>query len=243
MKIFYLYAIILGLLLSCQNKQKEIKQEPESFIAEKHFIRSVKNNVLISRSHPKIEIEVAHEFIYIGEFEFEITANSEEYSQDMQGTVVAAGDRYVFASIDKNNSVNKLFIVQLEGFLPSNDLIFNYNMTNAELIGNNKYRHNTWFYDSAKSAQENPKGEGAKTRAFLTKKGYMLQDDYMMSRFVGLASDDRKYEIIIFYQEMLNKTTGLSLKDYENSISKEEAKSIRDSFVERSRNSFKIIKG
>jgi len=239
----YLYATILCLLLSCQTKKKEVKNESQKFSSENPVKRSVIDNVLISEELPKIEIKVNEEFNYIGKFDFEITANSEEYSEEMRGKPVAAGDRFVFASSDENNSIEKLFIVQLEGFLPSNDLVYNYNMSQAELIGKNKYRHNTWFYDSAKAAQENPKNEGAKTRAFLTEKGFKLQDQYMMSRFVGLASEDRKYEIIIYYHEMLNQTTGYTLDEYENSISKDEAKSIRDSFIERSRESFTIIKG
>ena len=63
----------------------------------------------------------------------------------------------------------------------------------------------------------------------------------MMSRFVGLPSEDRKHEIIIYYLEMLKKTTGYSLEEYENEISKEEAASIEKSLVERSRESFSIL--
>ncbi len=65
----------------------------------------------------------------------------------------------------------------------------------------------------------------------------------MMSRFVGLASKDRKNEIIIFYHEMLKTTIGYSLDEYENSLSDEEDNSIRNLFIERSRKSFNIING
>lgn len=232
---------VLVLLLNCQTQRKETKDHLQK--AEKAPLRLVEGNVLISNDLPKIEIEIDDEFNYIGKFDFEIIASSDEYSEDMQGKAVAAGERYVFAAMAENRSINKLFIVQFEGFLPENDLIYNYDFSKAGSIGGNRYRQNTWFYDSKKLAQENPTSEGAKTRTFLQEKGFLLEDQFMMSRFVGLASEDRKNEIIIFYHEMLHKTTGNSLEEYEDSISDEEAKSIKSSFIERSRKSFNITKG
>ncbi|MDY8137931.1 hypothetical protein [Aquimarina sp. 2201CG5-10] len=243
MKNLYIILIVFTLLSSCQTKKKEANDNVEKPTSQKTSKRSVEANLLISHELPKIEIAVDEEFNFIGKFDFEIIASSDEYSKEMQGKPVAAGERYVFASIDENRSIDKLFIVQFEGFLNENNLIYNYDFSNADFIGNNKYRHNTWFYDSKKAALENPTGEGAKTRAFLEKKGYILEDEFMMSRFVGLASKDRKNEIIIFYHEMLNKTTGHTLEKFQNSISDEETRSIRNSFIKRSQNSFKITKG
>ncbi len=241
-KLFILLTIST-LLLSCQTKKKEVKDNTQNVSTEKSIVRFVKGNTIISKKLPKIEIKVDEEFSFVGKFDFEIIASSDEYSEDMQGKPVAVGERYVFASTDENQSVNKLFIVQFEGFLPENDLIYNYNFDKSNFIGENKYRHNTWFYDSKKLAQGNPNNEGAKTRTFLEEKGFQLEDQFMMSRFVGLASENRKNEIIIFYHEMLKKTTGYSLEEYEKSINDEEVKAIRDSFIERSRRSFSITKG
>ena len=231
------------LLWSCQAQEQSTNQLPENVSTEKTISRIVKDNRLVSDSLPAIIIEVAEEFQYIGEFPFDIIAASEEYPKELQGKPVAAGDRYVFAALDDQQVVEKLFIVQLEGFLPENDYIFNYNFDRAETIGANKYRHNTWFYDSKKLAEENPHNEGAKTRKFLMDKGLILEDQYMMSRFVGLASEDRKNEIIIFYIEMLQPTTGYTLEEYEQSLKEEQRKAIRSSFVERSRQSFRIVEG
>lgn len=243
MNKLFISITVLIVLLSCQTKKKEVKDEVQNLSSEKLPKRSVDGNVLTSNKLPEIEITVNEEFSFIGQFDFEIIASSDEYPEHLQGKPVAAGERYIFATMDENRSINKLFIVQFEGFLPANEFIYNYNFSSADSIGGNKYRHNTWFYDSKKLAQENPNGEGAKTRTFLEGKGFILEDEFMMSRFVGLASDDRKNEIIIFYHEMLNKTTGESLDEYENSSSIAKAKSIRNSFIQRSRQSFNITKG
>ena len=238
--------IVLGIsifIISCGDKKRQSEEIEQDVAGDTLVYRYVKKNTLISKKLPEIEIKLADDFKYVGTFAFEIIANSEEYPKDMLGKPIAEGDRYVFASVEKDQHVEKLFVVQLEGFLAENDLIFNYNFDSAEYIGENKYRHNTWFYDSQKLAKENPGNEGAKTRAFLKEKGFELEDAYMMSRFVGLASEDRKNEIILFYIEMLKKETGYSLEAYKNSVSKTAKDSIENAFVTRSRNSFRIIKG
>ena len=239
--LIFLFASIL--FLSCGHKTNQSPDQAENESDKITHTRSVNGNTLVSNQLPKIEIEVAEEFSFIGKFDFEIIAESKEYPEEIRNKPVAAGERFVFVSADSNRAVNKLFIVQFEGFLPTNDFIYNYNFDEAEYLGQNKYRHNTWFYDSKKLAEENPNNEGAKTRAFLMEKGYQIEDQFMMSRFVGLASDDRKHEIIIYYLEMLQKSTGYTLEEYEKSISKEAADAIRSSLIERSRNSFKITKG
>ncbi len=241
-RLIFIFAFSF-LVFSCKNEKKKSTVSSTETSIEEITTRYVDDNTLISKELPEIAIAVDTTFSFVGWFDFEIIANSDEYSSALRGKPVAAGERWVFAAADENKSINKLFIVQFEGFLPENDLIYNYNFNNAELIGENKYRHNTWFYDSKKLAAENPKNEGAKTRRFLENNGFQLEDHYMMSRYVGLASEDRKNEIIIFYLEMLKKTTGYTLDEYENTISPEQAKSIRTAFVKRSEESFEVIKG
>lgn len=227
---------VFALLVSCQFFSKKV-------VKENSASRSVSDNLISSHRLPEIEIKVDNEFKFIGNFEFEIIASSDEYPAEMIGKAVAAGERFVFAAVNKKNEIEKLFVVQFEGFLPANDFIYNYNFDTAEFIGTNKYRHNTWFYNAKESAAENPQSEGAKTQNFLEEKGLKLADELMMSRFVGLASEDRKNEIIIFYFEMLNKATGYSLDEWENSVSREERVKIDSTFVVRSKKSFKIVKG
>ncbi|MGI9551460.1 MAG: hypothetical protein ACR2MT_09690 [Aurantibacter sp.] len=238
---------IFVLLISCQfSNTKKSQEEPKLITVENQensASRSVSDNLLRSKGLPEIQLKVADEFKFIGNFEFEIIASSNEYPAEMIGKAVAAGERFVFAAVNSEHEIEKLFVVQFEGFLATNNFIYNYNFDKAEIIGANKYRHNTWFYNAKESAKENPEGEGAKTQGFLEEKGLKLADELMMSRFVGLASGDRKNEIIIYYFEVLNKTTGFSLDEWENSLSREAKVKIDSAFVARSKKSFKIIEG
>ena len=229
------------LFISCNQSNSPAKQSSSSNIPIPE--RKVVNNVIISPVLPEIEIKVDPEFEYVGKFDFEIIASSNEYEDDIKGKAIAGGERVVFVNADASKAVKKLFIVQFEGFLPEFDYTYNYNFDNAEYIGKIKYRPNTWFYNSKELAIQNPNNEGAKTRNFLQDKGYSLEDEYMMSRFVGLASEDRVHEIIIYYIEMLGSTTGYSLDVYENEVAQEEKEKIRLDLVDRSKKSFSIIKG
>ena len=201
--------------------------------------RTVDDQLLISPATPSFNIRVAEDLSYVGSFDFEIIADSEEYPLDVQGQPVAAGERFVFAAADDGQTISKLFIVQYEGFLPENEFTYNYDFSDAGMIGGYKFRHNVWLYDARQSALERPLGEGAKTLAFLEEKGLSVEPDFMMSRFVGLASEDRKNEIIIFYQEMLKGSTGYTSADLDT-IPEHELAEIKQALEERARASFAI---
>ena len=240
LQLFLLSTLLI--IASCGNKKHKVQEKSSADTTEKHPERYVRDNLLISKELPEITIQVADEFEYLGSFYFELKANSENTPAELKGKVHATGNRYVFAKSDESKKVQKLFIVQCEGFLPHIDNSYKYNFSNSEVLGNNQYRHNTWFYDSAQLAKEHPEDEGALTRAFLEDKGYTLEDHLMMSRWVGLASDDRRNEIIIYYLEMLKNTTGYTLDDYEQ-LETKEANEIRNALITRSRKSFTIVKG
>lgn len=218
---------------------QEAVSEPSAPATARAPERSVEDQLLISPATPSFDIRVADELSYVGRFDFEIIASSDEYPVELQGQPVASGERFVFVSADSDNAVEKLFIVQYEGFLPDNDFIYRYDFSNAGSIGGHKFRHNIWIYDARQNALDNPLGEGAKTLAFLAEKGLSVEPHFMMSRFVGLASEDRKHEIIVFYQEMLKATTGQTLETLARLLEPEVAQ-IEDALEQRARASFAI---
>ncbi len=205
--------------------------------------RTVVGNTLDSPSLPDVAVRVDTSFVFAGSFDIEILANSDEWPDSLVGSPIAAGERFVFVDVGGDGEVKRLFIVQFEGFLDNNDQTYNYSFANADTIGENVYRHNTWFYNSREQATRNPAGEGAKTRRFLADREYAVEDEFMMSRFVGLASEDRRNEIIIYYIEMLRSSTTFTLAEWEST----ETDGLRDDivgrFVDRSRESFDIVRG
>lgn len=240
-KIIGIIYLILIFQVACQTINKEKNNLKKIDNQEEISKRHVKKDILISNHLPEVKIKVNKEFKYLGRFDFEIIASSDEWPKEFIGKSIAAGERFVFAKTSSDKKIEKLFIVQFEGFLADNDFTYNYNFAKADSIGNNRYRHNTWFYDSKQMAEQNPQNENAKTREFLQGKGFYSEDEVMMSRFLGLASEDRRNEIIIFYFEMLKTTTGYSLAEWEDSVSKDKATLIEKDFIERPRQSFTIL--
>lgn len=243
MRPIILLAFATVTLAGCETRNRDsvaplrVDGEPRS------SVRTVDGNVLDSPAIPNVAIRVDSSFVFAGSFDIEILANADEWSDSLVGKPIAAGERFLFVDAGPDKSVSRLLIVQFEGFLDNNDQTYNYSFADAEVIGENRYRHNTWFYDSREQAAQNPSGEGARTRAFLAGNGYELEDEHMMSRFVALASADRRNEMIIYYIEMLRCSTGLTLAEWEALESGGGGEDILRRFVDRSRSAFDIVRG
>lgn len=186
-----LYLLLLGslFLMSC-TAEKPI-DSPENVWVDGQIIHSKKL--------PPINIGVANEFKYIGKFAFEIDS-------------LATGERFVFADADQKN-VRRLIIFQFEQFLPTTDEIYRYSFDNALVLGNHKFKQNTFAYSNAAALRNSPNREGALTATFLTGKGFSVEDEFMLSRYVTLGNADRKSELIIFYIENAS-TSGHSISEF-----------------------------
>ncbi|NNE99399.1 MAG: hypothetical protein HKN25_10310 [Pyrinomonadaceae bacterium] len=188
--------------------------------------RFVKDNTIVSDSLPRIKVRVSEEFKYAGRFDFKIRD-------------VAAGERLVFINADKKK-VKRMFIAQFEGFLPHIDDYFRYSFKNALVFGKFKFRQNPYAYSNSEARQANPKGEGVLTEDFLKTKGYLLEDELMMSRFITVAGADKKHELILFYLENVS-SSGHSLSEfYKNNKSTPIWQKISAELKTRSLKSFEI---
>jgi|GEM_PF-947411 len=190
--------------------------------------RSVLNNVLVSSSLPEIRVAVAPEFTYVGRFDF--------FIRD-----VAYGERFVFVDAD-DKKVQRLFIFQFEGFLPTNTMTYNYNFSQAEEMGGFRFRQNTWAYSNNDALINSPEGEGSLTAKFLRSKGYELEDELMMSRFLMVPDEERRNELILFYLENAS-TTGRSIASFYDNQDNRTAhwREISKELTARSRESFSIV--
>ena len=161
--------------------------------------RFVKGRVLVSTKLPDIRVKLSKAFRYIGKLDFTIPD-------------VAKGERYIFAET-QGRKIKRLFIAQFEAILPESTVTYNYSFKDALTLGSHKFRQNTFAYSNRESKQENPQGEGALTADFLTKKGYVLEDELMMSRFVTVPDAERKHELILFYVENVSES-GRRLQEF-----------------------------
>ena len=156
------------------------------------------DGVLVSLEDPSLAIYVADEFEFVGRHPFTIRD-------------VAAGERFVFVQAD-DQRIQRLFMVQFEGFLPGVDDFYRYDLDGNPVVANYPFRSNGYAFDIVESITNNPKSESAATYPFLESKGYSVPDELMMWRSLTVTNIARSKEMIIFYLEDV-KSAGLTLAD------------------------------
>ncbi|NND70279.1 MAG: hypothetical protein HKN43_01740 [Rhodothermales bacterium] len=213
----YLFLFVAVFLLSACGSER----------SEERISRSVINNTVVSTALPEITFDVDPAFRFLGKFDFKIRD-------------VAVGQRFIFAD-EADGLVARLFIVQFENFLPSNEETYNYNFESAEDIGGHLFRQNTWAYSNADAERNNPTGEGALTAQFIRDAGLVLEDELIMSRFLTVPDKERRHEMILFYLEPAS-TTGYTIDSFydENDNMTSHWLTLSKSLTRRSRTAFDI---
>ncbi len=159
--------------------------------------RFVERSELVSTELPKIRVRVAAPFQYVGTFHFTIRN-------------AAQGDRYVFVDAP-GRRVERMFIAQFEEYLPHSKGTYRYSFENAQLLGGQRFKPNTFAFSTRADAKQNPQNEGVLTTKFLEQKGYTVDDELMAARFVTVPDKERRHELILFYVENV-KSAGHTLR-------------------------------
>ena len=209
--------LILFIISSCQNNSPG-KEEHDRFVI---------GQILTSGKLPTIKIAIDDSFVYQGKIDFKIRD-------------IAKGERYIFID-SENHNVKRMFIAQFEGFLPSSDEFYRYSFVNATKMGNHKFRQNTYAFSNSESMIVNPEGEATLTFKFLKDKGFKVEDELMMSRFVTVAGEDKKHELILFYVENVSESGHRLEKFYKDDNETQIWRDISKYLTKRSLQNFKII--
>ena len=125
--------------------------------------------------------------------------------------------------------------------MPANDEFYRYSFKNATKLGNHKFRQNTYAYSNSEAIAANPEGEAALTYNFLTNQGFKVEDELMMSRFVTVAGEDRKHELILFYFENVSESGHKLMKFYQGDHVTQVWQDISKHLTERSLKNFEIL--
>src|SRR6185295_4084600 len=149
--------------------------------------RFVRGRVLRSDRFPNIQVRLRKAFHFIGHFSFTVPQ-------------MAKGERYIFADT-QGRKVKRLFIAQFETILSDSSETYNYSFKDALILGGHKFRPNTFTFSRRASVKTDPPDEGVLTTEFLTRKGYILEDEVMVARVVNVPDVERKHEMILFYME------------------------------------------
>ncbi|HMH88832.1 MAG TPA: hypothetical protein VK523_09315 [Steroidobacteraceae bacterium] len=177
--MFVLSALLLSLTCSAVGAQV---RPPDM------AVRQVEGNVLISPDQPKIQLQVDKAFTPVLGF-------------PIRGDTWV--ERYIFVDSAPDKTVRRLVIVQFEHAQVGSSFRFVYPARPPMQWGSAVYRHGTFMANDAPEIAEHPDLEVARTKAYLTSKGYKLKRWWRVARLARAADPEGKTEIIIFYQEAL----------------------------------------
>ena len=151
--------------------------------------RSVKGRALSSTELPAVRLEFGRDFKYIGGQSFNL------YD-------LARAEQHFFVDADKDGRIKRLYWVQFEGYLPSNNRSYTYQGPKTVNISGLDF-----FADSDARNTRNtgrPDSDSAMGRRFLESKGYRIDsDEAAWQRFLHFIGKDKRNELMIIYLEDL----------------------------------------
>jgi hypothetical protein len=186
----------------------------------------VENNTFISLQNPQIRVMISNEFQYVGSVPFTIEN-------------VAGGNRYVFVHATDDKHIQRMFIIQQEGFFPSSNDTYKYSITTPAKLGSFEYQHSVTMYDNDATIREEPGKEADVTHRFLIAQGYVLEPELVMSRFARPADVRHKHEIIFFCYENLSSYRH-KLADFPEESDSPGKQAIQQKVDENCRNAFRV---
>jgi hypothetical protein len=157
--------------------------------------RRVGAQTVESSDHPAARLTFDKAFRYIGGQRF-----------DLYG--LADAEQHFFAEADDRGRIRRIYWVQFEGFLPTNDKVYEYDSPERVTIGGLQFVADT-FAPPNTDEPERPGSDGAYARALLEKNGLKVPDEMLLVRLVHLTDATKRNELMIIYGEDL---AGLGVK-------------------------------
>jgi len=160
--------------------------------------RKVEANVVTSERDPKVRIRLPVPVQYVGADRWVLYT-------------IADCELHAFVDADEHKTVQRLYWVQFEGYLPIKpNLKYTYDSPRHSTIGGMDFYVDTWVRASAPETK--PDSDGAHVRALIRAKGYTSPAGMMYVRLVHLLDEQKRKELMIIYGEDL-ASTGFSAAD------------------------------
>ena len=159
----------------------------------------VQGQVLTSAGMPSLRLKFDKAFKYAGTQSFVLYE-------------VANAEQHFFVDADKAGRIKRMYWIQFEGYLPSNNHTYKYPVTKTVKLAGLDFIADA-YARNVKANPGRPDSDGSRARAFLESKGHrMANDEVIFQRLVHLVDESRRAEIMIIYLENLS-AMGLTAAD------------------------------
>lgn len=153
--------------------------------------RRVTANRLISQHDPAVTVRLPRAARYLG---------AERW--DLYG--IADCELHVFVEADSHHTVKRLYWIQFEGYLPSNQHVYDYSADQPVTFAGRPF----WKRARAgRTDQPSRAGsDGERVRQMVERAGYTLPAEWMTVRLVHLLGDSKRQELMFIYAEDLKES-------------------------------------
>lgn len=166
-------------------------QFPSFFaIPELQHSRTVKDGVLSSTEMPKVRIKFPKPFKYVGTQSFILYE-------------VAQAEQHFFVDSDKDGHIKRLYWIQFEGYLPSNNHSYDYQSNQRVNLGGFEFIADAFAWNIKENLGRSD-SDGNRARTLLEGKGYKISDEVLIQRLVYMVDDAKRNELMIIYLEDLS---------------------------------------
>ncbi|MFL5611404.1 MAG: hypothetical protein ACJ78G_11885 [Gemmatimonadaceae bacterium] len=152
--------------------------------------REVRGNTIVSNALPAADITIADEFRYVG-------------SQAVNIYGSADAEQHLFVA-GPPGRVERLYWVQFEHYLPTNNDTYDYRPDRTTEIGGLQFIYDVATISDYAGAPRDPRSDGAAVIALLAKQNLALPTKAARVRMIHLPSADRRSELMIIYGEALS---------------------------------------
>ncbi|HYG81153.1 MAG TPA: hypothetical protein VD861_12230 [Pyrinomonadaceae bacterium] len=161
--------------------------------------RRVEGRTLVSDALPPVRIKFDKEFEYVGTQSFVLYESAQV-------------EQHFFVDAD-GGRIRRMYMVQFEGYLPTNTHTYNYNIKDTVKLGGLDFMHDTNVVNVPAFRKQYPDSDAGRAAAFLEGKGYQLEgEDIIFQRYVRLVDEAKRNELLVIYYENL-KGTGFTAAD------------------------------
>lgn len=184
------------------------------------------NNVIISERDPNVRIELPKSVQYVGADRWILYG-------------IADCELHAFVEADRQQSVQRLYWVQFEGYLPSKpELHHRYDSSRHATIGSLDFYVDTWM--KLTNEKITPGSDEEHIQSLIRRRGFKLPAGMMSVRLVHLLDEQKRKELMFIYAEDVAPTGFAAAELKKGGNAYDQWPAIEENLVERAERKIKI---
>lgn len=151
-------------------------------------IRSIKNDLILSPSLPRLAVRYSPDFIYLGDLQY--------IARDTYHV-----EAFIFITPSSIGHATRLLLVQFQGFLENREGSYEFLPQPVVVLDGEEYQYERYFLNLENDFTRFPGSDLAHAADYIRQRAYTLAGDMIHQRFQRLVSLDGRNLLSISYLE------------------------------------------